>query len=152
MNTLGIRVKPNEVVFSVYDSESKNFINVEKLIVPCALTTPEQLKYIRSNILDILREYSISKAGIRVTEGNAHGKNIQRLYLEGVIQETFASSSINEYKTLVLSSMASKLDTNSKELKKFINKEENDANVSIDISEFKKEEIESILVAVVMTL
>ena len=152
MNTLGIRVKPNEVVFSVYDSESKNFINVEKIIVPCALTIPEQLKYIRSNILDILREYSISKAGIRVTEGNAHAKNIQRLYFEGVIQETFASSSITEYKTLVLSSMASKLGTNSKELKKFINKEENEANLSINIGEFKKEEIESILVAVVMTL
>lgn len=152
MNTLGIRVKPKEVVFSIYDSDKRNFINIESLKVPCALSTPEQLKYIRNSILDILREYSISKAGIRVTEGNAHVKNIQRLYLEGVIQETFASSSIIEYKTFVLSSMASKLGTSSKELKKFISKEENGANLDINIEEFKKEEIESILVAVVVAL
>ncbi|PNK60658.1 hypothetical protein [Psychrobacter sp. FDAARGOS_221] len=152
MNTLGIRVKPKEVIFSVYDSKSNSFINIESLKVPCAITIPEQLKYVRSNILDILREYSISRAGIRVAEGNAQSKSIQRFYLEGVIQETFASSSVSDYRTLVLSSMASKLSTNAQELKKFINKEKNDTEIEINVADFNKEQIESILVAVVMTL
>lgn len=152
MHTLGIRVSPKEVVFAIYNNETKSIINVESLKVPCALNTPEQLKYIRNSILDILREYSVCKAGIRVTEGNSKNKSIQRLNIEGVIQETFASSSVNEYKTLVLSSIASKLGTNAKELKKFIANQENDTQIDMDISGFNKEQIESILVAVVMTL
>lgn len=148
MNILGIRVSPKAVYFSILDSNKKEFRNVEKIVVPQALIIPEQLKYIRNNILDLLQEYHIGKAGIKITEGNAQSISIQRLYIEGVIQETFASSQIENYKTLMLSGIASRLETNATELKKYIEKKPNNAGIEMEVSEFIREEIESMLVAV----
>lgn len=148
MNILGIRVSPKAIYFSIFDSNEKEFKNIEKIIVPQALIIPEKLKYIRNNILDLLREYHIEKAGIKITEGNAQSISIERLYLEGVIQETFASSQVVSYKTLMLSGIASRLNTNAKELKKYIEDKPNNVGIEMDISEFNKEEIEAMLVAV----
>lgn len=148
MNILGIRVSPKTIYFSIFDSNKKEFENIEQIIVPQALIIPEQLKYIRNNILDLLREYHIEKAGIKITEANAQSISIERLYLEGVIQETFASSQIYKYETLMLSGIASRLDTNAKELKKYIEKKPNNTGIEMEVSEFKKEEIEAILVAI----
>ena len=71
MKAIGIRVAPGEVTFAVYDTDSRTVVNLEEIVVPKALTTPESLKYVRSNLLDILREYEIEKAGIRTTEWSA---------------------------------------------------------------------------------
>ena len=108
---------------------------------------PEKLKYIRNNIFDLLREYNVQRAGIKITEGNAQAMNIDRLYIEGVIQETFASSKIESYKTLMLAGMASKLQTSAKELKKFIEKQDNQTEIQMNVTDCVKEEIESMLVA-----
>ncbi|MFC1023966.1 hypothetical protein ACFGZH_05405 [Pasteurella multocida] len=148
MNILGIRVSPKNIYFSIFNSNEQEFKNIEKIIVPQALIIPEQLKYIRNTILDLLREYHIEKAGIKITEGNAQSISIERLYIEGVIQETFASSQIVSYKTLMLSGIASRLKTNSKELKKYIENKPNNTGIEMNISEFNKEEIEAMLVAV----
>lgn len=147
MNILGIRVTPKKVYFSIYDNKNAEFKNIENIVVPQALIIPEQLKYIRNNILDLLREYDIEKAGIRVTESNAKSLSIERLYIEGVIQETFASSKIESYKTLMLAGMASKLQTSAKELKKFIEKQDNQTEIQMNVTDCVKEEIESMLVA-----
>lgn len=148
MNILGIRVTPKSIYFSVFNTDNHRFENVEQIIVPKALIIPERLKYIRNNIIDLLREYKIQKAGIKITEGNAKTLSIDRLYIEGVIQETFASSHIIDYKTLMLSGMASKLKTSSKELNKYLKKEENNTGIEMDIADFSKEEAEAMLVAV----
>lgn len=148
MNILGIRVSPKTIYFSIFDSNKQEFKNIEKIIVPQALIVPEQLKYIRNNILDLLREYHIEKAGIKITEGNAQSISIERLYLEGVIQETFASSQIENYKTLMLSGIASRLKTNTSEIKKYIDNKPHNSGLEMDVSGFDKEEIESMLVAV----
>ena len=148
MNILGIRVSPKTIYFSIFDSNEYSIKNVEKISAPQPLIIPEQVKYIRNNILDLLREYKVEKAGIKITEGNAQSISIERLYLEGVIQETFASSQIKSYKTLMLSGIASRLNTNARELKKYIENKPNNTGIDMSVSDFNKEEIEAMLVAV----
>lgn len=97
MRSLGIRAEPKKATFVIYDDETKHILNVESLIIPQILNKPEQLKFARHNILDILREYQVDAAGIRVAEGNAQNQDADRLYLEAVFMESFASSSIKNY-------------------------------------------------------
>lgn len=147
MNILGIRVTPKKIYFSIFDKHNNEFKNIEVIVVPQSLAMPEKLKYIRNNIFDLLREYHIQQAGIKITEANAQKMNIERLYIEGVIQETFASSEIESYKTLMLAGMASKLQTSAKELKKFIEKQDNQTEIQMNVTDYVKEEIESMIVA-----
>mgnify|MGYP005993242177 CR=1 FL=1 len=71
MKTIGMRVSPSEVTFSIFDTVENSIINIEEILIPNALTVPERLKYIRCNILDVLREYEVKKAGIRLSEPSA---------------------------------------------------------------------------------
>lgn len=80
MNILGIRVSPKKIFFSVFNSIENQFKNVETIHIPQALIMPEQLKYVRNTILDLLREYHVQKAGIKITEGNAHPNVVQIQY------------------------------------------------------------------------
>lgn len=118
MNILGIRVEPKKTTFVVIKCENKTFtiINNEFIKVPAALDFPEKLKYIRNCVLDILREYSIEVAGIRVAESNSQNLDITRLHIEGVIQEAFSSSTVNKYFTGRKTSIASRFGIKSKEL------------------------------------
>jgi hypothetical protein len=96
MITIGIRAAPRVVTFAIYDSNTNVVLNVEEIKVPAAFSKPEGLKYARSNLLDVLREYRVERAGIRITEPNAD-PNVDRVQLEGVIQEAFASSELAGY-------------------------------------------------------
>jgi hypothetical protein len=118
MKILGIRVEPKQTTFVVIESSNEEFtvINNECIKVPSALDFPEKLKYIRNCVLDILREYSISVAGIKVTEGNSQNMDVTRLHIEGVIQEAFSSSDVDKYFTGRKSSIASRLGIKIKEL------------------------------------
>ncbi len=109
MITIGIRAAPNVVTFAVYDSESRRIVNLEEIKIPAAFSTPEGLKYLRSNLLDVLREYRVSKAGIRVSEPSAQSPSIERIQIEGVIQEAFASSELISYYVGHISSISSRL-------------------------------------------
>jgi Holliday junction resolvasome RuvABC endonuclease subunit len=118
MNILGIRVEPKSTTFSVISAENENYtiINVELIKIPAALDFPEKLKYIRNCVLDILREYNISIAGIRVAESKAQNLSVTRLHIEGVIQEAFSSSNVEKYFVGRKNSIASKLNMTGKEL------------------------------------
>ncbi|WP_308363963.1 MULTISPECIES: hypothetical protein [unclassified Microbulbifer] len=118
MNLLGIRVQPQKANFVVVDSsgEQSEIINSELLKIPAALDFPEKLKYVRNSVLDIISEYSIEIAGIRVAEGNSKNLNITRLHIEGVIQEAFSSSSVGSYFVGRKSSIASRLNVSVKDL------------------------------------
>lgn len=96
MITIGIRAAPKVVTYAIYDTAEDALINVDEIKIPAAFAVPEALKYVRSNLLDILREYKVEKAGIRTTEGLAT-PNVERIHLEGVIQEAFASSELQSY-------------------------------------------------------
>lgn len=112
MNILGIRVEPKKTTFVVIEVNQEMFkvVNSELIKVPAALDFPEKLKYIRNCVLDILREYSINIAGIRVTEGNSQNMDITRLQIEGVIQEAFSSSDVEKYFTGRKTSISSRLN------------------------------------------
>ncbi len=109
MKTIGIRAAPNSVLFAIFDTEQNALINVEEIKIPAAFSTPAALKYLRSNLLDILREYAVECAGVRVTEPNAQSMSIERIQIEGVIQEAFASSDLRSYYVGQISSISKRL-------------------------------------------
>lgn len=125
MITIGIRVQPGAITFVIYDSSSLRIVNNETLKIPKALSVPEQLKYVRSSVLDILREYNVSQAGIRTTESTAQTLHIGRLQIEGVIQEAFASSGLRKYYCGQVSSISSRVGIKRTDFKKFISAEIN---------------------------
>lgn len=112
MYKLGLRASPSEVTYTVFDDENSSIITIDEISVPKSMSTPEILKYIRFNILDIIREYSITKAGIRVTEPSSQTLSIDRIQIEGVIQEAFASSSLASYYVGHVSSISRRIDIN----------------------------------------
>ncbi|MFC5698897.1 hypothetical protein ACFPU0_25585 [Pseudomonas sp. GCM10022186] len=109
MRKIGIRAAPRSITFAILDTDQNAVLNIEELKVPAAFETPDALKYIRSNLLDILREYEIERAGVRVTEPNAQSMNIERIQIEGVIQEAFASSELQSYYVGQISSISKRL-------------------------------------------
>lgn len=123
MKTMGIRAKPGEVTFAVYDVEANVLINVEIIKIPKALSTPDALKYVRNNILDVIREYSIAHAGLRVTESNAQTKNVERIEIEGVIQEAFASSCLKSYYAGQIASISRRLGFPRDQFKRYVSNE-----------------------------
>lgn len=147
MQTLGLRVSPKEVTFCIFNHTSDEIINIEELRIPNALDTPERLKYLRASLLDILREYNIEKAGIKLTESNARSMSIDRIQIEGVIQETFASSSLQAYYQGPLATVASKHSINKTQLKKHIKNEDDFVRID-DWCDFSEKEREAILVAI----
>lgn len=108
MITIGIRAAPGVVTFAVIDTDGNSVINVERIKIPAAFETPDALKYVRSNLLDILREYQVERAGIRVTEAIADG-SAERIQLEGVIQEAFASSELKGYYVGQISTISARI-------------------------------------------
>ncbi len=123
MRTIGIRVRPGDVTFVIYDVDNRTILNIETIKIPKALTDAESLKYVRTNILDILREYEIEKAGIRIIESSSRQKNIMRIQIEGVIQETFASSCLTKYFCGQIATIAKLLNIERSDFKKYIDGE-----------------------------
>jgi hypothetical protein len=120
MRAIGIRAAPKSITFVIYDSETRSIINVEELKVPLAFQIPDALKYIRNNLLDILREYQVSRAGIRIAETTAQKTSIERIQIEGVIQEAFASSSLEDYYVGRIASISARIGIERGDFKKYI--------------------------------
>jgi hypothetical protein len=97
MITMGLRAAPTFVTFAIFDSEAYSIVNLEDIKVPASFDWPIALKYVRSSVLDVLREYSVDKAGVRTSEPVAQSLSIERIQIEGVIQEAFASSGLLRY-------------------------------------------------------
>lgn len=97
MITMGFRAAPRCVTFAIYDSADEAIVNIEDIHVPAAFAWPEALKFVRNSILDVLREFGVEQAGVRTTEPIAKSPSIERMQIEGVIQEAFASSSLQKY-------------------------------------------------------
>lgn len=143
MVTIGIRAKPTAVTFVVIDGEK--ILNIEDIVVPRAFETPDALKYVRNNLLDLLREYAVEGAGVRITESNARTPNIDRIQIEGVIQEAFASSALKSYYVGQISSISARLGMERTDFKKIVDGEN---KLSIDGWEnLTKEAREAVLCA-----
>jgi hypothetical protein len=123
MITIGLRAAPRSVTFAIYDSDQELILNIEEIKSPASFSSPEALKIIRSNLLDVLREFDVSKAGIRITEPTARSPSFERIQIEGVIQETFASSNMVAYFAGSISTIASKLELKRADIKPLIDGE-----------------------------
>ena len=146
MITIGIRANPKQIIFALYDKEEDEMINVEAIKIPVALEVPEGLKYARNMILDVLREYKVERGGLRVTEAVAQTPNIQRLQIEAVIQEAFASSSLEKYYLGQISNISSRIGIDRADFKLLIDGIQTYKPVK-DWKSFSKEEREAILTA-----
>lgn len=146
MITMGIRAAPKAITFAIYDSDEKKVVNIEEIRVPAALATPDALKYIRSNLLDVLREFKVEKAGIRATEPNAQSPSIDRIHIEGVIQEAFASSNLLDYYIGHISTITHRLGIARTAFKPLVDGE-NDYPVE-NWNKMSKEEREALLSAI----
>lgn len=147
MITLGFRVSPKTVYFCVYDASSKVLINLEKISIPNVFEIPEKLKYLRITIIDLIREYGIEKAGIRLNEYHPKAKpNISRVQYECIIQEAFASSSLTSYFLGVITSIASHINETPAAVKALIEGRETLEHIE-DWLKYSKEEREAILSA-----
>ncbi len=147
---IGIRVSPSVIYFTVVENNSNNNMELmvmDKIVNPKALGTPEQLKYIRNTLSDIIHEFKVSHACIRVCEATARKPNLQRIYIEGVIQELFASSSIKKYLIGQISSISARLEIPRTDFKKLVEGEDTFLEID-DWKELKLEERESILSAI----
>jgi hypothetical protein len=120
MITIGIRAQPAGLVFAVYDSDLEAMVNVEEIRVPAAFDVPEGLKYVRSNLLDVLREYKVERAGVRVTEPSARSPSVERVQIEGVVQEAFASSTVRSFYVGQISSISRRLGMNRTDFKALV--------------------------------
>ncbi len=119
--SIGIRVNPNQVSYCILTGTFDEFEikQIDKIVVPKSLEVPEQLKFLRSTLFDIINENKVSVACIRITESNSKQKSIPRIYMEGVIQELIASSSIIRYYVGQISNISSKLRINRSDFKPF---------------------------------
>lgn len=147
--SLGLRANPNQVCYSIIkeQEDSLEVFLVDKIIVPKSLETPEQLKFIRSTLLDIINENNVSLACIRISESSARQVNIPRTYIEGVVQELIASSTIIKYFVGQISNISAKLGIERAEFKPYAE----GRNIFMDMeiwSELNLEERESIMAAV----
>lgn len=106
MRTIGFRASPKTVTFAIFDSESQEIITVDELKIPQAIGLPEQLKYVRFSVLDIIREFEVQMAGIREVESMAIGNATARIRVESVILEAFASSDLLSYSVGQIASIA----------------------------------------------
>ncbi|MGV9011852.1 MAG: hypothetical protein ACOH13_04590 [Flavobacteriales bacterium] len=116
---IGIRTKPDVLHYCVLSEYQNSFeINVlDKINLPKSLSIPEQLKFVRSTLMDIMNENQVLTACIRITESNAQTVNTKRVYIEGVVQELLASSPVHQYFAGQISSISSRLNIDRKDFK-----------------------------------
>ena len=147
--SIGIRVTPSVVYFSIVSSENEELeiMLVDKIINPKALSIPEQLKFLRNTLCDIINEFSITNACIRITESNAQSINISRIYIEGVIQELFASSTIVKYYVGQISNISANLGIERTAFKPFAEGKESFMEIE-NWRNFSLEQRESIMSAI----
>ena len=146
--SIGIRVSPKQVYYCILESTDKGFEikQIDRIINPKSLEFPEQLKFIRSTLFDIINENKVNLACIRIAESNAQRISIPRIYIEGVIQELIASSTINKYYIGQISNISAKLGIERSEFKPLVDGE----NVFMGIEiwdELSHEERESLITA-----
>lgn len=143
MITMGLRAAPRAVTFAIFDTDASAIVNVEDIVVPAAFQWPEALKYVRSSILDVLREYAVQNAGVRTSEPIAKNPSIERIQIEGVIQEAFASSALTRYFAGPIAVASSMLGVDRVTFKPMTKDGRNDLDVDgwADMSEARREAV-----------
>jgi hypothetical protein len=149
---IGIRVYSNKkVYYSIIEETDDSYIyqSTSFFVVPLAMNAPERLNYIRNTIIDIINEYGVTTALVRVRErlNNINKLAVERFYIEGVLLEAIAGSKVTKYKLGEISSITSLLGIERTNFKKLVdNKMKWDSLPEImDWTKLEKEEREAIL-------
>jgi hypothetical protein len=116
--------------------------------IPPALETPRQLQFIRTTLLDVMDEYAVTRAGLRLAEGTAQQKNPFRLNLEGVVQELLASSSVERFVSGPIATIASLLGIRDRKVVKALIAGEQSPDYAMDWTSLTVDEREAVLMAV----
>ncbi len=146
--SIGLRATPSRVYYAIVTDEDDAVLvrDVAYVNLPVALGTPDQLRFARTTLLDIMDEYGATRAGIRLTEPFAQQKNVPRLNLEGVIQELLSSSPVERYFAGAIAQIARYLEEDRTRIKAYVNGEETYQGLG-EWDGYSTEERESVLVA-----
>jgi len=112
MKTIGLRATPREIYYAIIEKDDNGVISIlscSKLIIPLSLIFPEQLNFVRKNFKDIILEYSVENAGIRIIESTSRSISIQRISFEAILQELLSNSSVMKYFVGQISNISSKI-------------------------------------------
>lgn len=152
MVSIGIRAKAKEIYYCIVDETDSNIElkALERFIVPQALDMPDRLSYIRTSFESIILEFGTVNAGIRIAEGiqTVNNSTIERMYIEGVIQELLSNCSVQSYFAGRKNSIASLIGTDSKTLTSCLDGKHDLLGIEGWSDRYKKEEREAIIAAV----
>ncbi|AHG89830.1 hypothetical protein J421_2293 [Gemmatirosa kalamazoonensis] len=148
MTALGLRTNTTCVTYAVVaPGEPPQIRQVAFVRLPAALHVPEQLAFIRTTLLDIIREYGVTSAGVRVTEPMAKRPNVLRANIEGVIQELLGAGAVPSYFAGPLATIASRLRIAAGEIKSYATGERVPDGVADWKTEYDTEQREALLAA-----
>ena len=155
MKTIGLRVYSNKkIYYCILEQDSSgnlNYLDISHLNIPLSLMWPEALNFVRNTILDVLLQYEVDNAIIRICEFGTtlNGALIERSYVEGVLQETIASSNVKKYLAGKIAEFSSLLGIQRDNFKKYAEAELQYPNIptSLNWNTFTLEERETILTA-----
>lgn len=154
MKGIGIRVTPKEVYYTIIESLEDGTLSfgqegVEKITIPVSLDVPTRLTYVRQALFSVINEFQVTNAGIRIHEGNSRNVSVERLNLEGVIQELLANSTVEKYFVGTINTIAKHLKVKNTELSKAFKEKSPLSEYEIeDWDSLKKEEKESLMTAI----
>jgi hypothetical protein len=149
MKVIGFRASPKDVQYAILNIDGPSFDlqSVQRIRIPVSLSFPEKLNFIRKTVKDLIFEYQISKAGIRITESSAQNLNIERVSYEAILQEVLSCSPVKKYFVGQISNMSSKLGIDRSDFKKYIDTKKISYQQLL-LNEFDDIEREAILVAI----
>ena len=154
MRTIGMRASNKQIYCCVceVDETGISILNLEKIIIPQALRLPDRLGFIRNTLFSIFLEYNIESAWLRLAEmqSNNNIQYIERLNIEGVIQELISNCGIKYYGAGRKSTIASKLNEKVQDIGQYIEGKQVYNQIPI-WDKLKKEEREAILSSLVAT-
>jgi hypothetical protein len=151
MVSIGFRVSPTKVTFALVRGTPQlgfTLVEASAVNIPPALETPRQLQFVRTTLLDVMDEYAVTRAGLRLAEGTAQQRNPFRLNLEGVVQELLASSSVERFVAGPIATIASFLGIRNRTLIKELIAGEQVPEYSLDWMSLSGDEREAVLMAV----
>jgi hypothetical protein len=148
---IGFRVSPSEVFFTVVEStdsqDAGSYHDPQTLVVPDALDGPDLLRFMRTDLLDVLELYDVDHAVVKTADHHRKGSsNTIRVQLEGVIQEVVANSRVDKYVAGATPKLAPLQDISSDEFKDYKDGTQQFANLS-DWNSWSTPERESVLAA-----
>lgn len=150
MRSIGLRATPSKVFYTILEREdgALEVLTTSHVVIPDALEIPDRLRFLRTTLLDIMDEYQVRRAGIRLMEFTARRVPWFRVQIEGVIQELLASSPVERYFHGPIATIASLLgEADRRRIKTYVDGEEVFMGLN-GWAELSQEERESVITAV----